>query len=60
MIPGAVAWSRPRTPVASEIPMISTTEPSGRLVTLPAFGRFTGSACVAGDHAVERERDELA
>ena len=26
------------------MPMISTTEPSGRFVTLPAFGRFTGSA----------------
>jgi hypothetical protein len=30
------------TPSPSATPMISTTAPSARFVTLPSFGRFTG------------------
>ena len=61
MIPGTVVVSRPRTPAPSAMPMISTTAPSGRFVTLPSFGRFTGSAArLAGHDAVEQRRDQLA
>ena len=47
MIPGTVVVSRPRTPAPSAMPMISTTEPSGRFVTLPSFGQVHRAASAA-------------
>ena len=61
MIPGTVVWSRPRTPDAVGDAHDLDDRAVGRFVTLPSFGQVHREVPrLAGDHAVEQLRDELA